>query len=245
MIQADWPTCFPDTVLVALSSVDEGTMLDRAVGIHDGSITTNRTAFVSRLGLSYGDVVFQRINYDQHQTYRAVAIVDECDTTTYKSEVAADALITDAAGVGLFLPVADCIPAVIYDPTLKRISLLHLGRHSTVANLMTAVLDDLRTKGSQPDDLIIWFGPSVQKQSYKLEYFRAETDPEWRNFVTKAEDGIYIDMQGYNRAQALVSGVDARNIHSSTVDTATDNNYFSHSNGDTTGRFGVVVMLKD
>ena len=69
MIAADQPTCFPPEVLVALSSKSDGTMLDRAVGVHDGSVQSNRTAFCRLAGVDYGNVVFQRIVYDDTQTY--------------------------------------------------------------------------------------------------------------------------------------------------------------------------------
>lgn len=243
MIKSDWPACFPDNVLVALSSVSDGTMLDRAVGTHDGSITTHRTHFITQLNLSYGDVVFERIIYGDNRTYDTIVEVTEDDTTKYKSEVAADALITTQPGVGLFLPVADCIPTVIYDPDLKRAGLLHLGRHSTVAGLMAKALEYMKQTGSNLGNIIIWFGPSVQKNSYRLEYFNLEDDSDWQEFVTKKNDGIYIDMQGYNQSRAIATGVSRENIYCSDIDTATNNEYFSHSNGDTKGRFGIVVML--
>ncbi len=244
MIQKDWPTCFPDRLLVAVSSIADGTMLDRAVGIHNESITTNRTEFVANVGLSYGDVVFQRIMYGDDQTYDTIAHVGEGDTTKYASEVAADALLCEEANVGLFLPVADCVATIIYDPTMKRVALLHLGRHSTLAGLMYKTLDAMKNSGSNPTELLIWFGPSVQKESYRLEYFAPENDTAWQSFVMKKEDGMYIDMQGYNRTQAITAGVDPVNIHTSLIDTAKDPDYFSHSQGDIKGRFGVLVMLR-
>jgi copper oxidase (laccase) domain-containing protein len=219
-------------------------MLDRAVGIHDDTITTNRTRFIAQLGLSYGDVVFQRITYSDTQTYDTIEDVTRDDTTRYKSEVAADALITAEPGVGLFLPVADCIATVIYDPRLNRVALLHLGRHSTIAGLMKKTLHHMEQGGSNPEDCIIWFGPSVQKESYRLEYFTHENDNDWQGFVTKKNDGIYIDMQGYNQAQAVAVGVNQDSIYHSAIDTAISDEYFSHSNGDTKGRFGIVAMLK-
>jgi copper oxidase (laccase) domain-containing protein len=245
VIRSDWPTCFPENLLVAVSSLTDGTMLDRAVGLHDGSITSNRTEFVAKLGLSYGDVVFQRIIYGDDQTYDVIREVTAADTTKHKSEVAADALIITDSNVGLFLPVADCIPTVIYDPDMHRVALLHLGRHSTLAELMSKALQYMKQSGSHPENLVIWFGPSVQKESYRLEYFTVENDTNWQAYVTKKEDGIYIDMQGYNQSRAIDAGVNPSHIHHSAIDTATNDHYFSHSNGDTKGRFGVVVMLKN
>lgn len=244
MIRADWPTCFPDDVIVAVSSTNDGTMLDRSRATHDKAVLANRERFAETLDMRYSDMVNQWISYGDDKTYAHIAEVGLSDTKQNKEGIEADALMTDAANVGLFLPVADCIPTVIYDPALKRLALLHLGRHSTIAKLMEKTITTLKSRGSNPADLIVWFGPSVQKESYRLAYFTPQQDPEWASYIDHKEDGIYIDMQGYNRSQALKNGVKAENIFSSTVNTATSDHYFSHSHGDTTGRFAVVAVRK-
>lgn len=244
MIQADQPTCFPPEVLVAVSSKDEGTVLERAVGVHNPSIVTNRTRFCDELGVSYGDVVYQRILYADSQTYDNIAYVDAGDTTKYVSEKAADALITETPGVGLILPVADCVATVIYDDRKKRLALLHLGRHSTLANLMDKVLREFINRGSGPADLKIWMAPSVQQSHYGLDFFTGEDDPAWQGFYEEKDGKIYIDMQGYNRQAAIDLGVPAEHIDISPVNTATNKHYFSHSQGETTGRFAVLSMIK-
>ena len=244
MIPHDQPTCFPEDLLVAVSSKQDGTVLDRAVGIHDPGIVTNRTKFCDANGVSYGDMVYQRINYGDKETYDRIVHVTEADTTKHVSEIAADALITDIAGVGLLLPVADCVATVVYDVRKKRLALLHLGRHSTLANLMDKVLREFINRGSGPADLQIWMAPSVQKSHYALDYFTGQDDPAWQGFFEEKEGKIYIDMQGYNRQSALDLGVPESQIVLSTVNTASDENYFSHSNGDTTGRFAVLAMIK-
>ena len=44
-------------LLLGLSSKADGTMLDRAIGVHDGSIVSNRTTFCQSIGVDYGDTV--------------------------------------------------------------------------------------------------------------------------------------------------------------------------------------------
>ena len=244
MIKSDWPTCFPENVLVAVSSRADGTVLDRAVGVHNPLIVTNRTKFSDAVGVSYGDAVYQRIIYGDDQTYDVIKYVGAADTTKHVSEVAADALITAEPGVGIMLPVADCVATVIYDPANKRLAVLHLGRHSTLANLMAKTLAELKRTGSEMIDLIIWMAPSVQKTHYGLDYFTAKDDPSWKEFDREKDDKIYLDMQGYNAQAALTACVPAENIFISPVNTATDQNYFSHSHGDTTGRFAVLAIMR-
>jgi copper oxidase (laccase) domain-containing protein len=243
VIRADWPECFPANVHVAVSSTSDGTVLDKAVGIHNPSIVTNRTRFCEAIGMSYGDVVYQRIVYSDDQTYDIIKHVTEQDTSSHVSEIQADGLIIDTPGVGLMLPVADCVATVIYDVHQKRLALLHLGRHSTLANLMQKAIAELCRLGGAPHDMIIWMAPSVHKTHYKLDYFTHRDDPAWQDFYRQESDGIYLDMHGYNRQAAIAAGVMPDNIHISPINTATSPDYFSHSYGDTTGRFAVVAVL--
>ena len=221
MIAADQPTCFPSDLLVAVSSKDDGTMLNRIRGRHVAEVLDNRWRFCDQIGVNYDDVVYHVISYDQGQTFDAIADVTEADTTRHNSEgIFADALYTEAAGVGLFLPVADCIATVIYDPKRRALMLVHLGRHSTVAQLMSRAVRYFVERGSQAKELQIWMSPSITQNNYRM------------------------DMQGFNCSLAIQAGVPADNIVMSSIDTADDPNYFSHSSGDTAGRIVVVAMMR-
>jgi copper oxidase (laccase) domain-containing protein len=244
LIVSDQPELFPAELLVRVSSKDDGSVLDRAVGVHDGSIVSNRTRFCDAIGVSYGQMVFQRIIYKDGATYDVLADVDEDSTTEKTSEVIADALFTGTAGVGLFLPVADCVATVVYDPVRKNLALLHLGRHSTFSSLISKTIRHFESRGSSLHDLIIWMSPSVHQDSYKLSYFEFENDPLWQGHYRKNREGYWLDMQGYNKQQFMRCGVSARQVHVSPVDTAKSPNYFSHSHGDTTGRFAVIAMMR-
>ena len=245
MIAADQPVCFPPNLLVAVSSKDDGTMLNRIRGRHVAEIVNNRRRFCDQIGITYDEVVYHVISYDQAQTFDTIAEVTETDTTRYNSEgTFADALYTEMAGVGLFLPVADCIATVIYDPKRRALMLAHLGRHSTVAQLMTRAIRYFVERGSQAKDLQIWMSPSITQKNYRMEYFDHTNDTNWHNFCRQTADGIYLDMQGFNRSLAIRAGVPGDNIFISPIDTADDSNYFSHSAGDTGGRIAVVTMMR-
>ena len=244
MIAADQPTCFPSDVLVAVSSKDDGTMLDRIRGRHVADVLENRRRFCDQIGINYDDVVYHVISYDQAQTFDTIADVTETDTVKHNNEgIFADALYTEAAGVGLFLPVADCIATVIYDSKRRALMLAHLGRHSTVAQLMTRAIQYFVEHGSQAKDLQIWMSPSITQKNYRMDYFDHVDDTNWQNFCRQTADGIYLDMQGFNRSLAIRAGVPGDNIFISPIDTADDSNYFSHSSGDTGGRVAVVAEI--
>ncbi len=246
MIAADQPVCFPSDLLVAVSSKDDGTMLNRIRGRHVAEVLENRRRFCDQIGITYDEVVYHVISYDQAQTFDTIAEVTETDTVKCNSEgIFADALYTEVAGVGLFLPVADCIATVIYDPKRRALMLAHLGRHSTVAQLMTRAIQYFVEHGSQAKDLQIWMSPSITQKNYRMDYFNHTNDTNWHNFCRQTADGIYLDVQGFNRSLAIRAGVPAENIFISPIDTADDPNYFSHSSGDTAGRIAVVAMMRE
>ena len=245
MIVADQPTCFSPDLLVAVSSKNDGTMLNRIRGRHVDEIMGNRRRFCDKSGVLYGNVVYQIISYDQGQTFDNIVSVAEFDKVKYNNEgIFADALYTESAGVGLFLPVADCIATVIYDPKRRALILAHLGRHSTIAKLMPQAILYFVERGSQVRDLQIWMSPSITQKNYRMDYFDHTNDTNWHNFCRQTADGIYLDMQGFNRSLAIQAGVPAKNIFISPIDTADNPNYFSHSSGDFGGRFAVVACMK-
>ena len=245
MIRTDQPTCFPSDLLIAVSSKDDGTMLNRIRGRHVAEIVNNRQQFCDQIGVKYDDVVYHVISYDRAQTFDNIAEVTEADTVKHNNEgIFADALYTEAAGVGLFLPVADCIATVIYDPKRRALMLAHLGRHSTVAQLMSRAVWYFVERGSQAKDLQIWMSPSITQKNYRMDYFDHTNDTNWHSFCRQTADGIYLDMQGFNRSLAIQAGVPGDNIFISPIDTADDPNYFSHSAGDAGGRFAVLAEIK-
>ena len=62
MIAADQPACFPPDVLVAVSSKDDGTMLNRIRGRHVADVMNNRRRFCDQIGVKYDDVVYHVIS---------------------------------------------------------------------------------------------------------------------------------------------------------------------------------------
>lgn len=245
MIAADQPDFFPDDVVVRFSSRSDGTVLDRALDIHDPTVVKTRRDFCQANGVSYDDVVYQQIVYSDTATYDLIKEVTDRETTKYVPDVAADALLTRSPDVGLFLPVADCVATVIYDPVRRILALLHLGRHSTMTDLLPYMLQKFHDFGSQSADLLVWMSPSAGKDHYRLEYFEKQNDPAWQRFFIKRPDGIYIDMAGYNRQRCLDAGLLGKNIHVSPVDTMADDNYFSHARGDTRGRMGLLAIMRE
>ena len=242
MIAADQPTHLPKELIAAVSSREDGTMLDRSLGDrHAPSIVANRQAFCAEAGISYTHCVYQIISYTPEATYDEIVEVNESNT----EGVFADVLYVETPGIGLFLPIADCVGTVIYDPQRKALALAHLGRHASLADTITKTINHFTQKGSKAEDLLIWMAPSVRQQHYRMEYFDNANDPLWKEHCLQHDEGFYLDLQGYNKSRAIAAGVNPDNIVVSPVDTAVDEHYFSHSQGDHGGRFAVIAQMRN
>lgn len=244
MITQDQPSIFPDELLVRVSSKNNGTMLDRTQGTHSPDALANRRRFCDLAGVNYDDVVYQQIVYADDQTYDRLREVDRSDRSLLKPQVPADGLITGTKNVGIMLPVADCVATTIYDPVTRRMAVLHLGRHSTVAGLMKKTLDELVGHGSDATDLLVYMSPSAQKEHYVMRYFDHADEPAWQLFCERRPDGFHLDLAGFNRQACIDAGVLPDHIEASTVDTVTSDDYFSHLRGDVTKRFVLVAMIR-
>ncbi len=219
-------------------------MLDRGRTFHDEPAVYDRLRFCERAGIDYANCVFQLIRYGDEQTYDRIVDVGSLDTTRRQEAVAGDGLFTTETGVGLFLPVADCVATVMYDPVQKILALLHIGRHATYADLAGRAIAHFKEKGSDPNDLIVWMSPSAKRETYSLDTFEHADDPAWQAFYDKRDGQYFLDLPGYNRERCIQSGVRPDNIVISQINTMTDANYFSHRAGDTDGRIAVLAMMR-
>jgi copper oxidase (laccase) domain-containing protein len=216
----------------------------RGIGIHAPEIIQNRERFCEKIGIRYDDVVYQNIIYSDDATYDQLVEVGAMNTTQYMKDVPADGLFTAVAGVGLFLPVADCVATIVFDPIRKHLALLHLGRHSTLTSLIAKTVATFVRNGSRPADMVVWMSPSAKKDTYMLDWFDHADSPDWKDFCTKTESGYSVDLPGYNRQRFIDEGIRAENVTISGVDTTKDDNYFSHRSGDVADRIAVLAMMR-
>lgn len=240
-----YPQSFASHLNVAASTVHDGTMLDRTRTPGGGPATENRKKWIQKQGYQYEDAVCLLIAYHELATYDRIATVDARMTQRFTKGIMADALITEGSGVSLFLPVADCVATVLYDSKRNVTALLHMGRHSCLTRLVEKTVSTMQANfGSDPADISAWLSPSAQKQSYRMDYFDQKDSERWKPFIDEKSDGVYLNLQGRIRQDLIDIGVLSENIVISHIDTVTNPEYFSHSAGDKSGRFAVMVTLE-
>lgn len=231
MIDADQPTIFGSAVKAAISSKSDGNM---KFGIgDDADVRKNHQAFLSAAGIDIDRTTLVAITYDTDDftKYRVVdgdekpAGLHSMDNVIY-----ADALVTKEPHRALFLPLADCVGAIIYDPEHHVLMVSHIGRHSAEMDGGRRSVKYLQDNfEADPAALKIWLSPGVGRDTYPLHRFGG-----------KGLQEVILD-------QLHAAGVPAKNIEASHIDTAKSNEYYSHSEylkgNDEQGRFAIVAEM--
>jgi len=231
MIASDQPTIFGSAVKAAISSKDDGNM-KYGIG-DDGEIEKNRRQFLDKVGISIDHTTLVGITYatDDFAKYRIVKPSEKTiGMHTMENVEHADALVVEQPGHALFLPLADCVGAVLYDDDHHVLMVSHIGRHSAeVGGARRSVEFLVEHYGSDPATLKVWLSPGVGKESYPLYKFESKSLHE---VITE---------------QLAEAGVQLAHVENSHINTATSDDYFSHSEylkgNEEQGRFAIVAEM--
>lgn len=232
MVTAHQPTIFGASVIAAVSSKANGTM-KFGIGKSD-EVVNNRNAFLKSVGIATDQTTLVKITYDTDDftKYRIVTEAEKgagmrgTDATEH-----ADALVTTQPNHALFLPLADCVGAILYDEAHHALMVSHLGRHSVEAQGAARSVEYLKSHcASNPSRIKVWLSPGVGKATYPL-----------RAFEGKGLHEVIV-------AQLRQAGINEANIENTNINTATSEEYYSHSEhlkgNDEPGRFAIVAMMR-
>jgi copper oxidase (laccase) domain-containing protein len=218
-------------LLISTSTLSGGTM--KSTDKSYAPVLLARKAFLNRHDISSDDTTLVQVVYEgnDYRRYKTLNNNDKGDGITRQATIISDGLVVTKPGHALFLPLADCIGAVLHDPTKDILMVSHLGRHNLEQNGGTESVNYLINKhGVNPHNLTVWLSPAAGKDNYPLYAF---------------------DNRGLHEVaieQLKAAGVLSDNITASPIDSAADPNYFSHSqflkgNRETDGRFAIVATL--
>jgi copper oxidase (laccase) domain-containing protein len=235
MISADQPTIFGGQIIAAVSSGVDGNM-----SLFNGSqenVRDNRRLFLQKAGIDIEQTTFIQIQYAGVDNFSKYIVADETHKALHlggkKPEIIADAVVVTEPNHALFLPLADCAGAIIYDKEKKLLMISHLGRHSTEEQGGVKSVEYLIARfQSIPSNILVWLSPAVGKDTYPLHEFDGQSLHE---VLLK---------------QFLDAGVPKNNIEICSVNTAMNENYFSHSqhlagNQASNDRFAIAAMMTD
>lgn len=124
----------------------------------------------------------------------------------------ADGAITKTPGIVLVVKVADCVPIYLVDPRTPAIGLIHAGwRGASQAIANKAVLRMQEVFGTDPRDLVVALGPSIQECCYEVGKEVAIRFPE--SMRRQKEERWHLDLAGANVLDLESAGVRRQNIH--------------------------------
>lgn len=236
MIPTDQPKIFQGAIIAAVSSKSDGNIKKANM---PSEVTVNvdrdREALLKNIGISMDQTVLVKISYDRddYTRYHTATSEDKGKGILPGTDIEVyDALMTTQQGIALFLPLADCVGAILYDPNKKVLMVSHLGRHNIEQNgASQSVKYMIENAGVDARNLKAWLSPSAGRENYPLFAFD-----------NKSQQDVVIE-------QLKAAGVTKENIETANVDTTTSEDYFSHSeylkdNSKPNGRFAIVAMMK-
>ena len=151
-----------------------------------------------------------------------------------------DGMVTDVPGIALVVQVADCLPIFLYDSRKKAIGLIHAGWKGMMQFIVRKAVEEMVHRfHTQPQDLRVYFGPSIGPCCYEVQddvtsHFLKKYVPEGKlNLWTCAED------------QLIEAGVPKEKIEKSGLCTVCLSDwFFSHrASGGKAGRMMAVFGL--
>lgn len=233
MIADHQPTIFGKAVVAALSSVDDGTMVVSSDEHNLTEVTVNRRQFLEACGLEFDQAALVKISYDTatFTRYRVLTAVDRGDGMSRASTMTTDALATKEPELAMFVGLADCLGAILYDPRTHSLMVSHLGRQATEQyGARRSVAFMSQQFGAHPKDILVWLSPAVGQATYPVHSF--------------GDKGLL----QVNLEHLKEAGIASEHIEACPVDTAVDERYFSHSQflqGHRTvdGRFAIAAQL--
>lgn len=150
----------------------------------------------------------------------------------------------------LFVASADCPTVLLCDPETKVFALVHASRESSIREITRTTVELMgRVFHVRPQDLIAGIGPGIRQESYVLQTFTpaAAANSSWGPFCRLTDDGVAVDLIGYNRHLLIAAGVKPERIDVAPVDTFTDRRFASYRRSKATGepdwRHGCVLGL--
>ena len=152
-----------------------------------------------------------------------------------------DAVITDLPDVVLGISTADCIPVLVYDKEHHAAAAIHAGWRGTVLRIVEKAIDMMQREfGTDASQCTAAIGPGISQESFEVGEevlrqfteagFQMEGVTTWMPNSRKDELPAmkpHIDIKEINRRQLMSKGIDAQKITISSIDTFTDERYFS------------------
>lgn len=209
--------------------------LSASVGDDPDAVLARKERFYKWFGLTPSDVA------TQHQVHE--------DSVTFVTKPGlfplSDALVTDVSGLGLVVSSADCLPVFVYDKKNMVIAGIHSGWKSSEKKIVRKTIQFLEEKwNSHPDNLYVYFGPSISGEVYEVGPEVAEKFPS--KYIIPLKEKFLLNIPLLNFDFLTSYGIPEKNIQVSRLCTF-NNRKLLHSyrrEGPISGRAVGLIMMK-
>jgi polyphenol oxidase len=154
----------------------------------------------------------------------------------------ADALVTDDPTVALAVLIADCVPAMLFDPTSSRVSVVHAGWRGLRANVLDRAIEHF----ARPEHLHVVLGPAISSARYQVG---PEVAAQFRDvpdaLVPDEADRSRLDLRRVAVHQLVARGVRDDCIYLTREVTDGGGRFFSDRAARPGGRFALVARRRN
>ncbi len=217
------------------------------VGDDDRSVLKNRQLLIEKiLGPGprriysslqvHGDNVLYVDKYTEHENG--------------KIPVKADSLITDDSNVPIMVLGADCSLIIVIDIKEKAVGVVHAGWRGTFNGVLGKTLLEFKKRfNSSPENILIFFGPSIRSCCYKVDNILIDRFREkfgrgdyYFNDYKEGKD-FFLDIIKLNLIHLKDFGIQKDNIFDAGQCTSCGNGLFSYRRENNTGRQAAIAMI--
>lgn len=181
-----------------------------------------------------------------NQTHSSIAI--DLDNITRDSIMTADASHTRKINTICAVMTADCLPMLVTNEEGTEVAAIHAGWQGLSKGVIENTLSVLT---SAPESLLIWLGPSIQKENYEVgeevyhafleEHDLSEIDAA---FTKRADNKWHADIPLLAVQRLIRYGVKKTHIYLSQQCTyAHSQDYFSFRRDGITGRMASLIFI--
>ncbi len=114
----------------------------------------------------------------------------------------ADAMVTDRAGIGLAILVADCAPVLFADPDARVVGAAHAGWKGALTGVLEATVSAMVGLGAARGRIAAAVGPAISQRAYEVgpeyvERFLDDDPGHARFFAGGTDDRVMFDLPGF------------------------------------------------
>ncbi|MCK5315838.1 MAG: peptidoglycan editing factor PgeF [Anaerolineales bacterium] len=192
--------------------------------------------------------------FDVWQVHGSEVVCAEAPRPKHIPHHKADAILTNKAGVTLFMRFADCVPILLFDPNRLAIGIVHAGWQGTVKRTVAAAIEVMKQRYlSMPVDILAGIGPSICRHHYEVgndviqkvyAVFGDDASKILSSANGKSDDHkAKLDLSTANRIVLEQAGVCEIDISNICTACNLDDWYSHRGEKGKTGRFGVLIGL--